>query len=96
MAPEYSFEIQARLPCALAAVHNFIRQHDEDILEADQAEADRDEYGGGGDEELDETPEFDEPSELRDNIAEAMWADYLAIRAAGGYADADEGDDSDV
>lgn len=96
MAPKYSFKIQARLPCALAAVHNFICQHDEEILEAEQVEADRDEYAGfnGSDEELDETPEFDEPSELRDSIAEVMWAEYVAICAARG--DDGEGDDSDV
>jgi len=28
LAPEYSLEIQARIPAALAAIHNFIRSHD--------------------------------------------------------------------
>ncbi|KZP25609.1 hypothetical protein FIBSPDRAFT_782881, partial [Athelia psychrophila] len=33
LAPEYALEIQVRLPCALAALHNFIRENDEDILD---------------------------------------------------------------
>lgn len=30
--PEYSMEIQARIPPALAATHNFIREHDPDEI----------------------------------------------------------------
>ena len=37
LAPEYSLEIQAQIPSALAAIHNFIRLHDseEGTLEGD-------------------------------------------------------------
>lgn len=30
---EYSIEIQAWIPCTLAAIHNFIQEHSENILE---------------------------------------------------------------
>ncbi|KAF8804646.1 hypothetical protein BYT27DRAFT_7035829, partial [Phlegmacium glaucopus] len=38
LAPEYSLEIQACIPSALAAIHNFIHLHDpeEGPLEADE------------------------------------------------------------
>ena len=38
LAPEYSIQIQARIPAALCAIHNFIRIHDpakDEILTAD-------------------------------------------------------------
>ena len=47
LAPEYSMEIQARLPVTLASIHNFIQIHDSD--EAQTVELDNaNEHGGVG------------------------------------------------
>ena len=80
--PEYSMTIQARIPPALAAVHNFIRIHDEgEILEFEDLEdgepGERD-YG-----ELAEGPpsraEKTHSEVKRDRIAQAMWESYRAL-----------------
>ncbi|KAJ7194981.1 hypothetical protein GGX14DRAFT_377535, partial [Mycena pura] len=94
VAPEYSVETQAKIPCALAALHNFIRLHDPDDYADDGP-------GHGGprnptftlhDMDGDERHQFPE-EELgrfvnqaekqrarlfRDNIAREMWAQYVA------------------
>lgn len=92
LAPEYSIDIQARIPAALAALHNFIREHDIDILEAEEELWELDDEmveaarARDADREasVEDAVEFDEPSELRDAIAQAMWDDYIAILAAEG------------
>lgn len=91
VALEYNFEVQRCLPCALAAVHNFIREHD-DVIQAANEETFEADGGGGnaGNEELDDIP--NEPSELRDSIAEAMWTEYTAILEARGDAGGDDDD----
>lgn len=77
-------EIQARIPPALAAVHNFIRKYDPDEL-TDFVDL------------LDDFPDMEDFGELgtgpasrqernratadRDSIAEEMWADYQAYIA---------------
>lgn len=74
--------IQARIPPALCAVHNFIRIHDPDeIDEFDLDIGDQDPghvYG-----ELAEGPalhaEKDRAEIRRDNIAQAMWDSYLEV-----------------
>lgn len=93
IAPEYSALTQAKIPCALAALHNFIHLHDPDDFADDGP-------GHGGprtatftlrDIDGDERREFPEeelgrfvsPAEkaraeaFRDQIAEEMWAQYL-------------------
>src|ERR1700679_401227 len=74
---EYSIIIQARLPLALAAVHNFIRIHDPDEIH-DFNDAAKDLNPGYG--ELAMGPaniaECDEAAMKRDIIAEAMWVAY--------------------
>lgn len=88
-------EVQIRLPCALAALHNFIRENDEDILDLEDALADEEGHGGfmDPDEEasFQDAADADEPSALRDSIADAMWAEYIAIREQRGLMD--EADD---
>lgn len=92
MAPEYSLEIQARIPSALSAIHNFIHLHDPD---------DRPLTGNGDDtmhDYLDENPpppsparthEHEEVDARRDRIAQAMWDDYQQVCAERGV-DMDE------
>jgi hypothetical protein len=99
IAPEYSLHIQARIPAALCAMHNFITIHDpgEDNILTD-------------DNDLDDTPpaldhdheasaaaaaEIDTPSTKRDFIAQAMWDDYLEIRRLRRIRNEDSDSDSD-
>jgi hypothetical protein len=73
-------EIQARIPAALCAMHNFIRIHDtaDDIILTDDDHDgnlfDHDHVASAS-----AAAEIDEPSARRDRIAENMWADYLEV-----------------
>jgi hypothetical protein len=86
LAPEYSLETQARIPTALCALHNFIRQYDP--VQDDSRRGDGQEQGNGidldMDEGIEEEEDLDEPVDptmatLRDTIATAMWEDYQNI-----------------
>ena len=93
LAPEYSLDVQVRIPTALCAVHNFIRLHDPDegllpgldvpVFQEDQAggsfaaEPNDLEDGGGG-------------STRRDEIAQAMWEDYQRVLAERDISDENE------
>ena len=81
-------DIQARIPAALAAVHNFIHGHEvydevvlvggDDPCKAGLDDGEDEQYPGWNEEE---------PSKRRDDIASAMWIDYqveLARRVAAG------------
>jgi hypothetical protein len=103
LAPEYSLQIQARIPAALCAIHNFIRIHDpaEDAIFT--ADDDDDNHGNPPlDQDLDHdhianaaaAAEIDTPSLKRDQIAQAMWDDYLAITGQGNE-DSDPGEEVD-
>ena len=82
LAPQYGLEIQARIPAALAAIHNFISTHsdtnDDNLLNmngGDLVNATHD------DSNEDDGPTFnvDNVDERRDQIARAMWDDYQAV-----------------
>lgn len=102
LAPEYSLEIQARLPVALAAVHNFILYHEP----LDQPEATTE--GNAGAEvhgRLDpdhrassmEAEDDEEGDERRETIANAMWEEYVVLRRRAGIPVAgDVGSDVDM
>ena len=89
--PEFGMDIQASLPIALCALHNFIRQQDPDGFQQDfgddgpEIQADDDVNGGlQGDDvrgELADGPptaaERRKVDEQHDRIADAMWEDYL-------------------
>ena len=83
LAPEYSLEIQARIPSALLAIHNFIRIHDSNEGDID-GDSGSDPDGSAFDcDPVHPAPAAaanDEPSARRDAIASMMWADYMAIR----------------
>ena len=86
MPTEYDMEIQARLPAALSAIHNFTRDHDLEINEDDGPNIDKGIYhlGGGGhfeDERLGD--DNAEGAENRDIIAEKMWRDYHQVCIQG-------------
>ena len=97
LAPEYSIQIQVRIPVALCAIHNFIRIHDpaeDEILTADDDDdntpIDHDHEASAA-----ATAEIDTPSARR---AQAMWDDYLAICQQRGIRneDSNSGDESVV
>jgi hypothetical protein len=93
VAPEYSIETQAKIPCALAALHNFIRLHDPDDYADDGPghggprnlmftlhEIDGDERRTFPEEELGRyvsQAEKQRATEFRDNIAREMWEQYV-------------------
>jgi len=85
--PEYSLTIQAYIPPALSAVHNFIRVHDADeIHEFDDNTQDLNpgDYGG-----LAQGPagvaERTRAGLKRDLIAQAMWESYQTTLQSGRY-----------
>ena len=88
MPTEYDMEIQARLPAALSAIHNFTRDHDPEISEDKGPNINNEIYhqGGGGYFELVED-EDEEGKAMQDNIAEHMWRDYQDYMADGGSED---------
>ena len=79
MLQEYPLRSQAQLVSALAVVHNLIRIHDPDDLPEDKDDKDE-----GREEDRDigtlqgniTTNERERAVEHRDEIAQAMWADY--------------------
>jgi hypothetical protein len=98
LAPEYSLEIQARIPAALCAIHNFICIHDpiDEVMYTD------DDDSNNGVVSNDDTieavaAEADQPLARRDRIAQQMWDDYLAIhmeRAIDNDNDDEDSEDS--
>ena len=77
IAPEYSLEIQAHIPAALAAVHNFIHHHkpgEDEIINNEEPiggmvknDDDDAEWTDGG---------VGEQDVRRDSIASVMWEQY--------------------
>lgn len=87
LAPEYDMEIQARIPPALCALHNFIRQHDpsdiedySDMTEFSHIQVRVDDPGVG---DLSMHPltaaERDMADARRDQIAQTMWSSYQDV-----------------
>jgi hypothetical protein len=89
--PHYDMDIQARLPPALAAIHNFIRIYDPDDINDydnffDEEHGCREQQNATGD--LANGPPTNQARERgnsrRDEIAALMWADYQRYLAEGG------------
>jgi DDE superfamily endonuclease len=89
-APEYDMDIQARIPPALAAIHNFILKHDDVEWEAILAAGANDPNPGtrNNDPDMDfgtlaagpaTDAEKTRSEARRDAIAQAMWESYLQI-----------------
>jgi hypothetical protein len=78
--------IQARIPPALCAIHNFIRMHDEDEI-FDFEDVVEDPIPGAFHGELARGPagaaERQRADTKRDQIAQAMWDSYQALVQAG-------------
>lgn len=86
MAPEYKLDVQARIPAALCAIHNFIRECDPSEGELPGANISF-AYGGNNQNVgiFDNTD--DESDTRRDRIAEEMWKDYQKLLEERGLFD---------
>jgi hypothetical protein len=93
--PDLAPDIQARLPAALAALHNIIREYDQDDLEdflddtefADQDFDEMDLQPRNEGELADGPPRRAEKRDAdvrRDGIAERMWIQYQAVLESRG------------
>jgi hypothetical protein len=80
--PELDMHWQARLPAALAAVHNFIRDRDPTDIDdiADPIDPDPGARVGELSQGLPRGAERDRANRRRDVIAEDMWNQYMAYR----------------
>jgi len=87
-------DIQAKVPPALAASHNFIMDHDpghindylednEDNLDPNPGQPLENEFGTLADGAVMQA-EKDRATEKRDNIAQAMWNDYQRVLGVRG------------
>ena len=87
---EYNIHTQAKIPCALAALHNYIHIHDPEDDGDSEAEDYQDEHMSGADNNMEEdepdpkslgthisNAEKQRASARRDQIAHDIWADYL-------------------
>ncbi|KAH7914844.1 hypothetical protein BJ138DRAFT_297641 [Hygrophoropsis aurantiaca] len=91
IAPEYSMDIQVRIPPAMVVLHNIIRTYDPgdvdnfdmpDLVNGDEWDSNWD--GEDEDGEDDETEAETEANVRRDQIAAQMWADYqVELRRRG-------------
>jgi hypothetical protein len=81
LAPEYSLDIQARIPSALSAIHNFIRIHDsnEGVIADNGGDPDGSAFDHDHVAQAPAAAANDKPSARQDAIAGMMWADYMAI-----------------
>jgi len=100
LPPEYAMDIQARLPMALCALHNFIHHCDAsgpDTIDQDFLDGDLpdpiftdDDMGDDARGELTDGPadaaERRRADNCCDEIAAAMWADYVEERTCRGLA----------
>ena len=96
LTPEYSLEIQARIPAVLCAIHNFIGIHDpidETIYTDDNDSNNSVVFDDNTTEAI--AAEADTPSARRDHIAQQMWDDYLAIRMERAIDNNDHDEDSE-
>jgi hypothetical protein len=92
IAPEYNLEIQARIPAALCAIHNFIQEHDPNEGELEEG---RNVHEGLGNEGVPPAPEDDldetNATILRNQIAQDMWDQYQQLLTErGAFDDLDE------
>jgi len=95
LAPEYSLEIQARIPAALAAIHNFIRSYDPNDDEPRTAN-DNIIHDNFGDEAGPTSAPEEEVDERRDRIAQAMWDDYQQVCEERGIGLEDSDNDDEM
>ena len=87
LAPEYDLQVQAQIPAALCAVHNFIQthshgHHDSDDSDNDSGDDDEDRMASAANNApavASDVPDDDDAKLWRDEIAEAMWTAYQQV-----------------
>ena len=85
LAPEYSLEVQARIPAALASVHNFISIHNPHDQPISSTTSDGVWMYDNVDEDFMSTGAEPDITDLRrDRIAQKMWDDYVLLCAERG------------
>jgi hypothetical protein len=94
LSPKYNLRVQAQIPAALCAIHNFIRLHDldEGPLPGVDGASDKDTSSQAEQPDLDAVVGQDTASEMssmRDQIAEAMWDQYQRVLQERELADID-------
>jgi hypothetical protein len=96
LAPEYSLEVQAKIPAALAALHNFISIHNPHDQPISSTTSDNVRMYDNVDEDFTLTgAEPDDTDLRRDVIAQKMWDDYLHLCEERGI-DSDAAIESDL
>src|ERR1700722_532687 len=93
IAPKYSLDIQAQIPTALCAVHNFICLHDPDeglIPGLDLPVFQEDQAGGSFAAEPNDLEDGGGGSMRCDEIAQAMWEDYQRVLIERDISDENE------
>lgn len=94
IGPEYSMEIQAQIPAALCAIHNFIRIHEPEDQAGLEPGTEGPYYPNAGDNHVYDVGILEENDtqravvQRRDAIAEAMWRSYVAVQHERGNPDA--------
>jgi hypothetical protein len=80
IAPEYDLEVQAWIPVALCAIHNFIQEHDLDEGEMEEGRNAFNENSGNEGEPIIPEPEGEIVASLLQNqIAQDMWDQYQEL-----------------
>lgn len=82
IAPEYTLEVQARIPAALASLHNFIsihNPHDQPISSTTTGTNNVQMYNDDDDDFTSIGAERDNTDLRRDRIAQKMWDDYVLL-----------------
>jgi hypothetical protein len=94
LAPEYNLEIQVQIPTVLAAIQNFIHSHDLKDMGPRTANDSIIHYNFSSGDEAGSTVAPEEAADERwDQIAQAMWDDYLCVCEERGIG-LDDSDDS--
>ena len=78
-APEYSMLIQAHIPVALAALHNFNWKYEQSEPDHDNEDdlIGRGVNGNGNGDKAKQNDGIGKPNEMQDQIAVVMWTQYL-------------------
>jgi hypothetical protein len=96
IAPEYNLEIQARIPAALCAIHNFIQEHDPNDGELEEGRDAFDEgLGNEGGPPAPEDGTLAVANLLQNQIAQDMWVQYQQVLTERG-AFKDESSEGDT
>ena len=95
---EFSLEVQLKIPAALCVVHNFIRTHDPLDDDEDEDVTDEEDNGNNNNRATENGVEGnrgDGTHEMCDQIADAVWTDYLDLRRQRQLLQSDGGDSDD-